>query len=878
MKMARRKRRNPNESNGQQLSQNSDQIQMCRPALVISIGSTANVQQRWGKKCVQEDYGEIPEHVAFFSIDAAEQARDDLAPQLQDEEFLNLSEDDSLIDCLKEASRIPSLRDRLPAEACNIAGGQGSGSLPQVADFFFEESLPRFEAKLNHIVDPFHPSNRAVTSQTANGQMLRYAMAVQSCGPIDVLFLVSLVGGTAGALLRCVRKTQCVLKRKGISANYSLFATLPAVGMPGVDAQVMLQNTYGRLQELADANALDSAFDFIFLLPEPTASTLDSHNQLVGKLLANMLSPVGVAFGAKAVDTRRVLTQSGPLKQPKWLSLVNAATLKPTASDPVEFARGCLGKALSGSSRNLSKPSPMQTHGLTEALVTGRPIGLVRPAVPDRVGKDSAEAYLDNESRRLTMKAKEQLRKTDDDLSHTISIVKSDIGNWLKEVFLENGPQFAHELAETTVHRINVIKACAYAEQGKARSNVVSTAEGPIQHRLEAIVAEVERGAKLKYLTDLVPRLEQLQQVVESASNDYSVVTEVFSAEAERCQGIRRSFPSLDPATFAVLGDAALETLVDSSIPRFVQHLRQNVLQALDRDATSDQLKAVVEADVTRAANEFGHLTRMDEALRAAGEESELVFDNFIAAAQPKCRQQPFWDRRAQSMCWGFVTARSTHPVAKALQRKTGRYVRCVPMTGEEISMVTADFGIEIGSLVVTEEAVSAYCASTSEFSPFPRSDYEPHTDLLSAPERRWYEVLALPLILHLRSGLIDRCDIDGFYYNGEDRVLLGTSWMEACQALSGTRKLPGLPPLHDLAQEAERALKKDRDPDDVLEDLQLLEAKLTEEINAKKQKEPFLHWRSVLRTMLKEYRERVNEARSHQRIWSSGTVSHVTE
>jgi hypothetical protein len=199
-------------------------------------------------------------------------------------------------------------------------------------------------------------------------------------------------------------------------------------------------------------------------------------------------------------------------------------------------------------------------------------------------------------------------------------------------------------------------------------------------------------------------------------------------------------------------------------------------------------------------------------------------------------------------------------------------------MRREEIRVLTADLGIEAGSLVQTEEAVAALHECPASSPPYCRADYEPQTDLLSAPECSWHEVLSLPLLLHLETGVIGRDELAGFYYaGGAQRVQLGVTWQEAWQALTGPRRVAGLPPLSVIGETARQSLTDGRSSAGILDVLAALEAKLDGSLRNGSGKQPFLRWRSVLRTMQRVYRARLVEARCDRRLWGhvEGQLSH---
>ena len=186
---------------------------------------------------------------------------------------------------------------------------------------------------------------------------------------------------------------------------------------------------------------------------------------------------------------------------------------------------------------------------------------------------------------------------------------------------------------------------------------------------------------------------------------------------------------------------------------------------------------------------------------------------------------------------------------------------------------MTADFGIEIGALAMTEEAFLSYAKRNGGLSPFADPEYRGWTDLL-VPFPRWrWLYLVMPLHLCLATGHLTyegarRC------WMWDKHVPLGTSFLDAFETLRRTEhRSAELPSVEKLMHAAEDLLVDNHSQQEILGILAEIDERLTRQLESCHDSERALmmQQRAAARVAMAEYRESFLAEDGYRANWGGG-------
>jgi hypothetical protein len=861
------------------------------PLLAMGLGSSAVNCLRYFRGELIEHFGDVPPHITLLGTDTTGQQRLDTADMLPEASFLNLADQEHIQERLRRAREDPCVAEWMHPIVTSLALGRGVGSLDPAARFLLEQGAPTLVKRLNTILDQYVPPRRAELASRANAhpRLRSQHLMVSTAGPIDVLYVASLPGGTVGALLYHVALLRDLFRQKGLQGDFTLLATPPAM-VPAYDleARRRLRKTYGRLQELIDLDAglrltwpvgqqtIEEAgpfFESTYLFSEPAWGKLDEHHRVVGWLLLQVAAPLGKTWCDRSVDMLTLYRERGPLGQRKFLSLIGMTTIQAVASpDVVGLVEARLGaRAVAADPTGVAQVGAkvLDAVGLTTATLELSQLQLRRPILPG--GLADPGPFLANAERAAKAEGERKAREEAPKFAQLCHNAATRAQEELQAISL-SGMANAAAAATALLQRLQALRHAAQVKQGQLSRTASSPRTPAPDDRLDALVATQQATARAACLGQYSTSLARLIATLEQKQAGYQAGARLCRDVQVACEARLETFAALRPAAQAILDRPTLEEMIDEAVPACTTEVRQILAQALQARTDPERVKADVQAAISQHARPFGRLAGIEAALQAAGERGLVALQAAVAAAEPGIRVDPAWDRSRHSVRMAFLTAPEDHQAAELLRRR-GRTVFSAPsgLDAGEITLVTVDFGVEPAALAVTGEALEAYLTDPGEIPPFADRRYEPLADLVVPSPQEWFVLLSIPLHLELHTGVIRYDPLRGFLYHdqplSQDRV--GASR----QLLKRTDRPEFLPPFEELAARTEAALVHGRDSEAVLAILRSLEKKLTQHLRAAATalKQVLLAERTAARAVLARYQEQLLQMASHDTIWGDG-------
>lgn len=887
------------ESLHQQPSVGNGQMLMRPPVWFRALGSASVLQLRYLYWLFMEKLNGLPHHVSLFGADTTYQAQDHRVGMLPDEMFMNLADEEGMQQWVRLAYQIPRIAEWLPEKVTQLAVGDGAGSIPSAARLIYEKVLPRVGKKLCAIAERFKGANRAELASQANQSpwMRDNHMAVTAEGPIEVVYVISAAGGTTGLLRDDLMYMRRTLRQLGIEAKFTLVMTLPALSNPEViDAKRKLQNLYGRFQELSDDNSgrivvwrpADTTmitdkgpfFHTIYLTPEPRDDQLDAHHELVGQFMFQMAMPLGKSLSDRSVDKLPIFRARGPLSQPKFLSSANMAVLKATAfPDAVGFACAYLGQTVSTTDIGQAQADSavgtlFEEHRLTLKHLESIQPYLSPPPISGGVGAGNAKIFLENADKNLANQGLQKAKDSANLAASLCSAFQSGLGNYLKALCRKHGLGGAKLISQEIGKRLQLLVADVQSLKTDLTTRSEHATEESIEAKLKALADTRQYRTQSRFYAETAKLLESVSKAADSLDRRIDAIVGIFN-ELEIEYGQQRlMFDEKRAERHALLDAAALHHRAQSAIPACEQEVRDYAAQAVDSEVVTGRLKADVQAIIQRNAESFRQWLDFDEAFKAAGPHAEQAIKNVLTAAKPDVRLEPFWEPRRECSQIIFVTLPEKHPAMPYI-RATGRVVCCAPTDGtrHEAVFVAVDYGIELGALTATHEAVKAHLSSDEEFPPFADKTYLPATDVIVPRSDEWFGYLTIPLHLFFSTGVVRNDWLDGWFYND---VPLGHTRMGASETLRESANVPpGLQSVQEISRQTEILLRSRRTPEQIIAILSAMEATLSQQIQetAQAEKQILMRERAVTRAILDQYRQRLQEIRAHEKFWPTNRI-----
>ena len=120
----------------------------------------------------------------------------------------------------------------LRREMANMDLGDGVAGVPAMARFLLELSIERLTHRLTSIFQGFLGEDRVAMAEKSNQLpwLRQHRITVAAEGPIEVVFVTSAVGGTAGVLKYVVAYVRWLAGRLGLDVNCKLMIAPPAIG------------------------------------------------------------------------------------------------------------------------------------------------------------------------------------------------------------------------------------------------------------------------------------------------------------------------------------------------------------------------------------------------------------------------------------------------------------------------------------------------------------------------------------------------------------------------------------------------------------------------------------------------------------------------
>jgi hypothetical protein len=771
-----------------------------------------------------------------------------------------------------------------------------------------ELMFPKLVTKITRILERFVGDGRVQLAEESNqlSWLRKHSIIVETEGAIQVFLVTSAVGGTAGILKYVAGFIQWLAGRIGLDVNCSVIMSPPAINdMEGNSKAVRCG---ARLQELSDLNSngdltwrvnseltihqSKSPFSHVLLMPEPVSSSnLEKHHQLVADFLMQSILPIGKAFTDESVNMLldTYLTK-GQLGQPQFLAIVGMARLTAAAfPDPEDFAEVQLGEAATNCSAveaEVEARDVLARHGLSERNLRNLSPKISHPEIPGGINSTNTAVFLTNQNTRIAGEA----LKNANDAAQTVHKLFEQFDAGLKKILAElcrcSGLQAAVDVLHSVVQLLSQLETAGMAQTASLAEKNIQPRSDMISDRLDSIVEQHQATADRRYwavvvhsLSECISRTTMMDHQLTEAAN---IVQEIHIEYSDRVSMYARKIPS----PHAVIDKMQLEELIHARMLKCVERTREAALAVLPSAKNGPQFKSAIQAVIKHYAQAFSKLSDIETALRVGGTQARQIFKNFLIAAEPRIRPVDGLDHCKGAQRWLFITIPEDHCLADCarLTERQVRFAPCSPKPGEIIAL-TADFGIEIGSLAMTEEAFQAYVKRSGDLRPFAEADYLGQTDLIvPLPRLRWL-YMAMPLHLYLQTGRLNYDDYHGWLWDKE--VRLGQTYVDAFMALENTKhRLDGLQPLEDLMQEAEELLLAAETREGVFKILFEVEKKLSKQLVQGGMAERFLlmQQRAVTRMLLSEYRDRIKAADAYRSIWrrdhkpQTETVIHYLE
>lgn len=887
------------ESLHQQQSVGNGEMLMRPPVWFRALGSASVLQLRYLYWLFMEKLNGLPHHVSLFGADTTYQTQDHRVGMLPDEMFMNLADEEGMQRWVRLAYQIPRIAEWLPEKVTQLAVGDGAGSIPSAARLIYEKVLPRVGKKLCAIAERFKGANRAeLASQSNQSPWMRdNHMAVTAEGPIEVVYAISAAGGTTAVQRNDLMYMRLILRQLGIEAKFTMVMTLPALSNHEViDVKRKLENLYGRFQELSDDNSgrivvwrpTDSAmitdkgpfFHTIYLMPEPREGNLDAHHHLVGQFLFQMVMPLGKSLSDRAVDKLPIFRDHGTLRQPKFLSTANMAVLKATAfPDAVGFA--CAHLSRSVSTTDIGQPQAdseagtlLEKHRLTFTYLKSVEPRLSPPQISSGVGAGNTKTYLDNVEKNLASQGLQKAKEAANTFGGLCSTFRKDLAKLQQAACRTHGLDGAKLISQEVCKRLHSLVADAKSLRSDLATRSENASDESTDAKLKALTETRQYRAQSRYYADVTEHLETVAEAADTLDRSLDAIVGVFRELAIACDQQRLTFDEKRAERHALLDAAALLQCAEAAMPACMQEVRECAAQAVGSEIVPSRLKAVVQVIIERHAEPFRQWLDFDEAFKAAGPRAEQAIKNVLIAAKPDVRLEPFWEPRRECSQIIFVTLPEKHP-AMAYIRATGRVVCCAPTDGSryEIVILAVDYGIEMGALTATHEAVKAHLTGNKDFPPFPDKTYLPVTDVVVPRPDEWFGYLTIPLHLFLSTGVVRQDWLDGWSYND---MPLGHTRMDASERIrDSASRPPGFPSVQEISRQTEILLRSGRTPEQIIAILNAMEKTLSQQIQETSQaeKQILMRERAATRAILDQYCQRLQAIRAHEKFWPANRI-----
>jgi hypothetical protein len=826
----------------------------CPPFLFRAVGTYAVGVIRHFYAGLKAQYGEGAHHIAMLAVDSTDQPRLDGVGTLPPDCFVNVADLKQIQDRLRRAREDPRVAAYMPEPVTRLAAGDGSGSFPAAARFFYELKEPDLDAMIRQALRPFLPAQRPATANRANRHpLLRdWNMTVAADGPIRVVYVASTTGGTVGALIYDVILFKHVLRQLGIGAKITLVLTLPATApLDDVEARHRRDLLFGRLQELIDLDAgkafcwplagkvlseHDRLFDTIFIPREPAPEQLQEHQRYIGELLLRLVSPLGMTLFSKAVDMVHVHTKTAPSGQKMLFDLVGMTTIEAAAfADVPAYARAALGrKALAPKTITNGEDlmaDVLRRNQLIPAALVSPPLALTPMEVPQDLDGDPT-GFLNYAENEVRQQAEAKVKQLALDFERRCGNARRQALALLRDGCLQAGPQGTSAMGRSLVRSLKTLESKAADLQASSPSAIPESASDEVRDRLTARLETQRLRALSEFRARAAESLSRLAAIVDRWLAVLEAVVGTFK-ELEITYDQQHEALLLQPVPEHTLLDrSALVERVNTALPACAQEVRKRAAQALEPGFEAAQLEAEIRKVIDEHARPFACLADVDEALRAAGEHGRVVLENAAAAAEPAVRTDPQSDWRRRCVRHAYITAPESHPLVEIVRRQARHVFHAAAGPGaRRITIITADYGLEPAALVATHEALEAHMASTSGIPPHADKAYEPMADVLVPAPPEWFAYLAIPIHLRRNQGLIQYDVLRGYLFDGH---ALGKDRVEASAALlTRAGRLPFLPGYEELCAQVEATLHRDHGGNaaDVVGELRRIEATLDRHI-----------------------------------------------
>jgi len=872
--------------------------QVRKPMFFIGAGSSGVLEGRLLRDDLIKYVGQVPPFVSLLGIDSTNQTSNDGVGMLPDASFINISNIRNLKKRLEAAAGDRRQYPYLTPEMARASLGDGVGGVPALARYMLELDFEKLLAKLTRILGRFLGADRVRLAEESNQLpwMREHGIVVTAEGAIEIVFVTSAVGGTAGVLRYIAGLVRWLAGRLGLDVNCSLMISPPAVSDMQTNGEVGKAVRCGaRLQELSDLNAggqlnwqvdgdtivydAGSPFSHVFLPPEPVScSSLEQHRRFVADLLLQFVLPLGKVLADEAVDMQLdVYLEKGPLGQPRFLTSVGMARINAAAfPDPADFAEALLGAAATrpvsaGSGRPAAEL--FAKYGIRPTTLASQAPKLPQPEIPGTVNAKNLAAFLGHQEARLAADGRDKA----DEGARTVRALLEPFSTGLQqqaaEQFRSRGPAAAAALLHEASRELSGLeRSTGERLAGLAQQSLQPRSEAPAD-RLLAIVGQQQVAADRRYweavsndLAEARGRAESLDRQLTAAA---SVSREIYLEYRHRV----RQYARKTPAPHAFIDRITLKEMVLEQAPRCVEQTRRIALREIAKVGDRDHFSSVIRSTVQQYARKFSTLADIDVAWKQAGGRVEQIFKNFLLAAEPSIRSREGLDHRHSTRPRLFITIPEDHPLANLVRvsERTPRFAPRSPISNEIVAL-TADFGSEIGALAMTEEAFRGYVKRNGHLSPFAEPDYVGRTDLIvPLPRWRWL-YLAMPLHSYLRPERLTCDDFRGWWWDG--RVRLGTTYLEAFETLGERRcRLDGLPSIDELMASTENLLLANRTRKEVFRILKEVEDRIARQLASCRTAERCLvmQQRAAVRVLLAEYRENIQASDGYRDIWGNG-------
>jgi hypothetical protein len=841
----------------------------------------------------------LPAHVAVLAIDTAPQVHLDGVELLPPHCFLNLGLMGQMQERLRRARELAHVAEYMPEPVTHVMGGEGAGGFPAAARYFYEQSLSAVVTRMAAALEPFTPARRPAMANIANGHpMLRAAgMEVTPTGPVRCVFTAGGTGGTGAISPQDAALQKEQMRRMGIEGHFILLLIPPATGSADpVEAARKRRNFFARVQELTDLNEgkeliwplgdevlsmRGPIFDAIYVLPEPVANQLQQGQRFLGHMLFELLGPLGVTFGTRAVDMVHVQTERGPHGQKKYLSLLGMATLEAAAyPDLAGYAAAKLRlaavaeKPIKGGEQAVS--TLLASNGLT-ATALAHPPALPDPGdMPPNLGDDSGPVldYMEGKAREEARgKARDAAvafgRQCEHALPQGIEL--------LRKACRGAGPAAAARVGTALAMQIRTLEATAARAQARHARAVVEARSDDIRDRLQARCATQSVRAHAELAGSATGSLQKLASGIDRAVAALQGVVE--EARELAIDGERRveEFRLRHTPPHVVLDGPTIDALIRNAEPACSQEIRAMAARALDAPPPSaGRFRADAQAVIERVARVFDRLGIVDEALKAAGPAGRSALENVVVAAEPAVRTDAMAGTDQNAVRHVYLSAPESSPVAAVAQR-SGRAVfhAADGVRARRVTLLTATYGVEPAALVATQEAFQAYVASPAEYPPYADQNYKPIADVMVPAPSELFAYLALAVSLHL-GGPIRYDELDGYTYDGHP---LGVDRVAASAALrERTGRLSFLPGFEELCAQTQEMLRAHagRGARHLVTSLTEIEEKLEQHIRLVRpaEKQILMLERAAARVVRARYEEQIQRHAAHVAVWGPCTAA----